>query len=82
MQSQSYRLCRETRAIATIDGKSTVLTIPTGSIITVVDPQPVLEPPPTEAEMVAVEWDDKIVKMFAVDVEQRGERVQRGASQN
>jgi hypothetical protein len=63
----SYRLHREIKAVITVNGKPQILPIPAGSIITVTEPEPSVE-----TGLVAVEWGDKIVKMFAIDVRRRG----------
>ena len=63
----SYRLHREVRAVITLNGKPEILSIPAGSIITVTEPKQTLN-----VGMIAVAWEDKIVKMFAEDVQVRG----------
>ena len=65
--SNSYRLHREISAVITVNGKPQILPIPAGSIITVTQPEPSIE-----TGLVSVAWGDKIVKMFATDVEVRG----------
>jgi hypothetical protein len=65
--SQSYRLHQETQAVVDVNGRPEILSIPAGSVITVTEPEPTIE-----GGMVAVEWGDKIVKMFAIDVRRRG----------
>jgi len=65
--SNVYRLYREINAVITVSGKPQVLPIPAGSIITVTEPEP-----PIETGLVTVTWEDKIVKMFAIDVRRRG----------
>ena len=69
MLSQSYRLRRETHAVFTSQGSPAILTIPSGGIITV------SQRPSLETGMVEVTWQNKVVKIFAADLDQRGERV-------
>jgi hypothetical protein len=74
MQAVSYRLCRETCVVCSVDGKVDLLTIPEGSIVTVAG-----EPSP-DTGMVAVMWGAKIVRMFNIDLQQRGEMVTTSAA--
>ena len=69
MRSQSYRLQREIRAVFTSQGSPAIVTIPSGGIITV------SQRPSSETGIVEVTWGNKIVKMFAADLDLRGERV-------
>ena len=65
--ANTYRLHHEINAVITVNGKPQILPIPAGSIITVTEPEP-----SAATGLVAVAWGDKIVKMFAVDVQVRG----------
>ena len=65
--ASTYRLHHEINAVITVNGKPQILPIPAGSIITVTQPEPSVE-----TGLVSVAWGDKIVKMFATDVEVRG----------
>ena len=69
MRSQSYRLQRETYAVFTSQGSPVILTIPSGGIITV------SQRASSKTGIVEVTWGNKIVKMFAADLDRRGERV-------
>lgn len=74
MQAVSYRLSRETCVVCSVDGKVDLLTIPKGSIVTVAGE------PSQETGMVAVMWGAKTVRMFMIDLQQRGERIRISAA--
>ena len=71
--ASTYRLFREAHVVVTKDGKTDILTIPEGSIITVHDPPP-------DTGLMPVKWDTLTVKMFAEDLECRAELVSEAAS--
>ena len=65
MENQTYRIIRDTSAVITDDGKQKLVTIPAGSVVTVTE---VL----SQDTGLAVEWERRVVKVFAVDVQLRG----------
>ena len=69
MQDQSYVLCRETLGIFSGQGKPSMVTLPSGSIITIIGPAS------QETGLVEARWNEQVVRVFAVDVEERGEPV-------
>jgi hypothetical protein len=74
MQDQSYCLRRATCVVASAAGKPEIVTIPAGEIVTAQDE------PSEETRMVSVTWENRTFRMFAIDLEQRGELV--GLSSN
>ncbi|HTW65214.1 MAG TPA: hypothetical protein VME17_11385 [Bryobacteraceae bacterium] len=68
MAQRTYRLNRPTLAIANRDGKNIVVTVPYDAYITVCDF-------PAGSRLADVEWDRQIVKMFVVDIRDRGELI-------
>jgi hypothetical protein len=69
MRSQSYRMRRETFAVFTSQGSPAILTIPCGGTITL------SQRASSKTGTVEVTWGNKLVKMFAADLDRRGERV-------
>ena len=68
MPPRYFRLDRDTLAIANRDGKNVAVTVPCGAFIRIGDL-------PVGTRLVDVEWEGQIVKMFVVDVHERGELV-------
>jgi len=68
MPARHFRLDRDTLAIANRDGKNVAVTVPCGACIRVGHVA-------ADGRLVDVEWQGQIVKMFVVDVYQRGELV-------
>ncbi len=73
MIGQRFRLNKPTVALYLEGGKEVALEVPAGAEIVVTDDVKVAPMDPTL--QVTVKWDGKIVKMFAVDIRQRGERI-------
>ena len=69
MPGNSYRLTTPTFGIVAEDGQRIPVTIPRGSVITLVDG------PPDGDRLIDVTWEDKTVTMFTQDVRNRGERI-------
>jgi hypothetical protein len=68
------RITQSTIALAEVGGKRVVVTVPIGSILTVI---------PSFAEddrMITMFWKDRSVEMFAIDVRTRGIKVQHMAA--
>jgi hypothetical protein len=65
VENQIYRIIRDTNAVITVDGKQKLVTIPAGSVVTVT------EVPSQDTGLVAVEWESRVVKVFAVDMKDR-----------
>ncbi len=61
----TYRLLRDTHVVNTKEGKTDLITIPEGSIITT------YELPLKETGLILIEWDGMILRMFAIDLEHR-----------
>jgi hypothetical protein len=76
LQGRSYRLREETRAIGSMDGKQDILSVPAGSIVTVI------EESPKEPAMLLIAWGDKTVKMFRVDLIRRGDPLRKPAAKS
>ena len=74
MPGQRFRLTIATIATAVTDGKATAFRIPAGAEIVVIEKLRVDSQ--DRSQQVKVEWNDQIVTMFAVDVEDHGEPVQ------
>jgi hypothetical protein len=68
MPASYFRLGRDTLAIANRDGKNVAVTVPRGACIR-------LGHVAEDSRLVDVEWEGQIVKMFVVDVYERGELV-------
>jgi len=62
-----YRLHREIHAVVAIDGKPRIDSLPVGSIITVDELNP-----NGHIGMMVVSWGDRLVKLFAEDIDRRG----------
>ncbi len=62
-----YRLVKETLAIVQKDGKADLVTLQVGSVLTV------KKPPSTETGRILVEWEDKTLELFIIDLEDRGQ---------
>jgi len=69
LTGRRFRLERPTLALGTENGKSRAVTVPMGAVIKIV------AEPSNGNGMVDVNWEDRIVEMFAVDVEVRGTEV-------
>jgi hypothetical protein len=69
MAQRTYRTNRPTLAIANRDGKNVVVTVPAGA------PYIKAHDFPPRNRLVEVEWNGQIVKMFAMDIGDRGELV-------
>lgn len=67
MLSKLYRLTEPTLAIVAADYKEVAVTIPSGSMLKLVDS--------LDSEKVGVEWDGTPAKMFLVDFRERTEMV-------
>jgi hypothetical protein len=76
LQGRSYRLREETRAIVSIDGKPDILSVPAGSVLTVIE-ESLKEP-----GMLLVAWGDKTVKLFRMDLMRRGDPVRKSAAKS
>ncbi|PYT12294.1 MAG: hypothetical protein DMG59_23810 [Acidobacteria bacterium] len=67
MSYRSYRLTKDTAAILAADNKQDIVTVPSGGVITIAG---------VAADgMVEALWAGKKIRLFAIDVEQRGELV-------
>ena len=69
MVGKRYRLNTPTLAIMVHDGQHSSVTVPAGDIVQVTDG------PLDENRLVEVEWEGKVLLMFAVDLRERGEPV-------
>ena len=69
-KGQILRLNRDTPAIENSGNKPTAITVPTGAIIC-----PTSVRNPDNPQMIEVEWQDCRVFMFAIDVQERGEKM-------
>jgi hypothetical protein len=69
MQDRTYRLNTPTLAIHLENGKHTPLTIPPGATVTVDDG------PLDGTRLIDVKWQQKMVMMFAIDLRDRGTRI-------
>jgi hypothetical protein len=67
---QLLRLKRDVIAIDTGGDKSTAITVPAGAIMCANG-----ERNPDNTQMIEVEWQDYRLFMFAVDVEERAEKI-------
>jgi hypothetical protein len=67
---QPLRLNRDTPAIDNSGSKPTAITVPTGAIICATAVRN-----PDNPQMIEVQWQDCRLFMFAVDVQERGEKV-------
>jgi hypothetical protein len=74
MGKQRFRLKSATIATASEDGKPATVQIPLGSLIVVLDSVAFDSREPNQ--QVSVEWQGATIKMFAIDIRERGERVQ------
>ena len=66
MRNQAYRININTSAVVTVAGKQKLVTIPAGSIVIVEDN------PSQDTGLVAVKWEDRVLKIFARDLSTRG----------
>jgi hypothetical protein len=70
---ERFRLKATTVAVGTEDGREVIVRIPSGAEVVVFD---CVGGNHTEATtQVKVGWDGKLLRMFAVDLRERGERV-------
>jgi hypothetical protein len=70
LTGKRYRLKSPTLAIVVLDGHSVPITIPTGSVIQI-------KHGPLDGErLVDVEWDNRTVSMFTIDLRDRGEELE------
>jgi hypothetical protein len=69
MVGKSYRLLQPASSITCQAEKQELLTVPDGAIVTV------LEDPDDGSNMLTVKWNHTQIRMFAVDLESRGEPV-------
>ena len=74
MFGQRFRLKIATIATAVTDGKATAFRIPAGAEIVVIEKLRVYSQ--DRNRQIKVEWNDQIVKMFAVDIEDHADPVQ------
>ena len=70
LTGKQFHMLIETLGIETVDDKPVTTKIPKGALIRVVS-----GPKPTAPSMVDVEWNGKLVLMFADDITTRGEEV-------
>jgi hypothetical protein len=68
--SQYLRLNRDTPAIDNSGSKPTAIAVPMGAIICATSLRN-----PDNTQMIEVRWQDRRLFMFAVDVQERGEKV-------
>ena len=68
LSGRKYRLGKPTVAMTHEDGKRTMLTVPSDAVIEIVSGPSHSD----EDALVKIRWEDKIVSMFAVDIEMRG----------
>lgn len=76
LQDRSYRLREEIHAVGVIDGKPNILSLPAGTVVTVI------QDAPKEPAMVTVAWSDTTVKVFKIDLIQRGDPVRKSAARS
>jgi hypothetical protein len=76
LQGRSYRLREETRAVGSIDGKPDILSVPAGSVVTVI------EESAKEPGMLLLAWGDMTVKLFRIDLMRRGDPVRKSAAKS
>ena len=69
LAGKRFKLERATLAVADADGRRRAISIPVGSILKVVSG------PNNGDGMVNVNWNDRIVEMFEVDVNVRGTEI-------
>ena len=67
---QILKLIRDTPAIDNSGGKPTAITVPTGAIICATGVRK-----PDNPQMIEVQWQECRVFMFAIDVQERGEKL-------
>lgn len=67
---QFLRLNRDTPAINNSGSKPTAITVPSGAIICATGVRN-----PDNPQMIEVQWQDCRVFMFAIDVQERGEKI-------
>lgn len=72
LTGRRFRLERATLAVDHVDGKLRALTIPAGSILTV------LSGPINDNGMLKIQWEGRTVDMFEVDVSVRGTELSDG----
>lgn len=65
-----YQLKTATLAVVRKDGKSDLVTLPSGSLLII------KQPPVAETGRVAVEWQGMTVEMFTIDVRERGQLIE------
>lgn len=63
------RITQSTIALADTGGKRTMVTVPSGSIVTV------LPPLAEDEKFISVLWGDRPVEMFAIDAFTRGTKI-------
>ena len=68
MPARCYRITDPTLGIIDVEGRSAMLTVPAGSIVTIEEP---LSESPTQS----VEWDGLTMTMFTLDLHTRAELV-------
>jgi hypothetical protein len=66
MVGRSYRLREPTSSLTWKAEKQHILTVPDGAIVTVLEE-------PDNGNMLTVEWSHTKLRMFAVDLQKRGE---------
>ena len=69
MVGKSYRLLEPTSSVTWQTAKQELLTVPDGAIVTV------LEDADDGSDMLTVRWNQTKIRMFAVDLQSRGELV-------
>ena len=75
LTGKRFRMTRDTLAIDSSGEKRTAVAVPTGEIVEVIR-----GPRPDDTRMVDVEWNGRILVMFAEDVEGRGQLVGGGTA--
>lgn len=75
MTGSKYRLSSPTMAVESggIDGRMSIVTVPKGAVIEVVGSV-------QQSGLVDVRFEDRVVAMFLLDVEQRGEKVRQASA--
>jgi hypothetical protein len=66
----TFKLGKPTLALDIVNGKRVVVTVPTGAIVEVVS-----GPTDEDGRLIDVIWDGRAVRMFALDVRERGTEI-------
>jgi hypothetical protein len=70
LSGKRFRLKRATVSIETIGDDRLMVMIPSGSVVTVLS-----GPRPDDKRMLDVSWENRVLVMFAIDLEGRGEEI-------